>query len=272
MCSVVTLTSAPGDFRRFFADLDDPDGEDLAGFELRAHGYLKNEKIPVLFVSSEGKVRLEQKYFSLCPSWSKQWPFQFETYNARLSRPKKIKDPYSGKWTTSNSSDGKAIEEFIYSVPSFRDAFNSGQTCLVPISGAVESCYFGESAGHIVRFCPQDENIIFAIGLWNDWVDPGSGEVIPTFTLLTDAPDPYVFSHGHDRGIVILDSRDWQDWLDGKKFSGRKRLEFIRERRVRPSWRVEVERSLKPGWQKKAPTQAEILEIPVWEPEPKIRA
>lgn len=272
MCSVVTLTSAPGDFRRFFADMDDPGGEDLSGFDLRAHGYLKNEKVPVLFFGGDGKLRLEQKYFSLCPSWSNQWPFQFETYNARLSRPKKVKDPHSGKWTFSTAADGTIIEEFIFSVPSFRDAFNAGQTCLVPISGAVESCYFGESAGHIVRFCPQDNKFVFAIGLWNDWVEPNNGEVIPTFTLLTDAPDPFVFSHGHDRGIVLLDPSDWREWLDGKKTSGRKRLEFIRERRVRPAWRVEVERSLKPGWQKKAPSEKEISEIQVWNPEAERRA
>ncbi|MFZ9520244.1 MAG: SOS response-associated peptidase family protein [Silvanigrellaceae bacterium] len=272
MCSVVTLTSGPGDFRRVFADLTDSAGLDSLGFDIRAHGFMKNELSPVLFLNAEGRLSLEQKYFSLCPSWSKQWPFQFETYNARLSRPKRIRDPRSGKWLAATTPDGTAIEEYIFSVPSFRDAFNAGQTCLVPVSGAIESCYFGESAGHIVRFCPANDKFIFAIGLWNDWVDSSSGEVIPTFTLLTDAPDSFVYRHGHDRGIVTLNSSDWFEWLDGRKASGRKRLDFVRERRVQPDWRVEIERALKPGWQKKAPTQEEISAIEIWRPEARNRA
>ena len=179
----------------------DPTGCDAKGFELRAHGFLKKERAPVVFADETGNCVVEEKYFSLCPAWSKQWPFAFETYNARLSRAKRTRVAGEKYSRPVLDEKGNAVEEFIFSVPSFRDAFNSGQTCLVPISAAVESCYFGLSAGHIVRFSPREDSFLFALGLYNDWVDPASGEIIPTFTLLTDAPDRFVHSHGHDREL-----------------------------------------------------------------------
>lgn len=267
MCSVITVSFEPGQIRKFFPDVLDPSGCDARGVDIRVHGYLKKENAPVVFLNSEKKITLDFKYFSLCPAWSKQWPFAFETYNARLSRPKKIKDPATGLWKKQLNAQGKQIEESIYQVPSFRDAFNLGQTCLVPVSSIIESCYFGLSAGHIVRFCVENAPLLFLLGLWNDWVHPTTGEVIPTFTLLTDAPDSYVFRHGHDRGVLAVESRFWMQWLNGSGMSGIQRFQFARSRRVQPAWRVELERKLKSGWFKRAPTAQDIEELQVWDSE-----
>jgi len=266
VCSVITVNAKPGELRRYFARLSDPESVDVRGIDRRAHGYLKKEAAPVILLGSEGRPQVSQKYFSLCPSWSKSWPFEFETYNARLSRPKMVRDSAGRKNRALTTADGQIIEEYIYSVPSFRDAFNAGQTCLVPLSGAVESCYFGESAGHIVRFAPQNDSLLFVLGLWNDWVNPESGEIFPTFTLLTDAPDEFVFRHGHDRGVIIIQSSDWQDWLGQRPMTGKERLQFIREKRIQPAWRTEIERALKTGWVRRAPNQSEISGMRVWRP------
>lgn len=266
MCSVITVNTKAGDLRRRLPELFDPQGYDNQGISLRSHGFLKKESAPVVFLNADKKITVEYKFFSLCPSWSKQWPFPFETYNARLSRPKKNKDPITGEWKNVLDVNGHIIEEYIYSVPSFRDAINTGQTCLVPISGAVESCYFGLSAGHVVRFCPKDDSVMFALGIWNDWINPISGEIVPTFTLLTDAPDPFVFRHGHDRGVIAVDPAVWNEWLDGRTMNGRQRLLFAREKRILPQWRCETERELKSGWQRRAPSQSEIDILPIWQP------
>jgi len=61
------------------------------------HGFLKKELAPVLFVDAQKQIVLRMKYFSLCPDWAKTWSFEFETYNARLTRPKRFKNQNSGK-------------------------------------------------------------------------------------------------------------------------------------------------------------------------------
>lgn len=269
MCSVLTITTRPGQLRASFPELVDPSELDQRGVDLRAHGYLKTERAPVIFLNAEKKPMLELKHFSLCPSWSNHWPFKFETYNARLTRPKKRQEMQQTLFDGVDSlepAESTDSEECIYSVSSFRDAFNSGQTCLVPLTGAVESCYFGVSAGRIVRFIPQDGTLIFALGLWNDWIDRQTGQVIPTFTLLTDNPDPFVFQHGHDRGVIVIDRMAWSEWLDGRSQNGKQRLKFARQKRIQPHWSVVVERELKNGWKRRAPTSAEISDIRVWEP------
>lgn len=267
MCSIISLQSSPREIGQFFPELRDPAGCDAKGFDLRAHGFLKNERAPVVFADAAGRCVIEEKYFSLCPAWSKQWPFRFETYNARLSRPKRARVVGERNSQVVLDEKGNLVEEFIYSVPSFRDAFNSGQTCLVPITAAVESCYFGLSAGHIVRFSPREGSFLFALGLYNDWVDTISGEVIPTFTLLTDAPDAFVHSHGHDRGLIVIAQEEWRGWLADRRMSGIQRFKFARGKRIQPAWRCESERQMKAGWQRRAPTAAEIADISIWSPD-----
>jgi len=264
VCSILTVKTRPGELVELFPALLDPEGVDGLGAELRVHGYLKKELAPVIFSDGDGTLQVRKKYFSLCPDWAKRWPFEFETYNARLSRPKRNKDSSSQNSLFSDERSEPIVNENILSVPSFRDPFRRGQTCLVPLTGAVESCYFGESAGHVVRFTLADESLIFAAGLWNDWVNIATGEVIPTFTLLTDDPDPIVFRNGHDRGLVVLNSEAWKQWLLERKMSGQDRLSFVRKNRIEPAWVARAERALKNGWQKRAPSPSDISQMKVW--------
>jgi len=265
MCSIITVKTSPAELSRTFGRFDDPDGLDTQGVEIRVHGFLKKELAPVLFVDAQKRIALRMKYFSMCPDWAKSWPFEFETYNARLTRPKRFKNQNSGKWEPLCDSRGQTLSEDITTVPTFRRAFATGQTCLVPLSGAVESCYFGESAGKVVRFSNKSSQLIFAAGLWNDWFNPLTGEFIPTFTLLTDEPDSTVFAHGHDRSIIPIGHSDWMSWLQDA-MDASSRVHFLRSHRIQPEWTVAVERDLKLGWQKRAPSPDEIAQIKVWHP------
>lgn len=263
MCSVMTLRTKPGDLARNFRDLADPDCIDRHELDIRAQGFLKKDLVPVIYFDPQIGPVVRKKYFSLCPDWARKWPFEYETYNARLTRPRKVKSLETGRWEGLTDSAGIAVLETIAEVPSFRDSFAKGQTCLVPLTGAIESCYFGESAGKIVRFELQSEEILFAAGLWNDWFDARTGEFIPTFTLLTDAPDAFIFSHGHDRSLIAIDKIEFDCWLQ-KEMDSRSRLNFIRSKRVQPNWRAVPEREMKKGWNKRAPSAFEIAQIDVW--------
>lgn len=262
MCSIITLATDALHLHRELRVLGELTNAGSVDTNLRAHGYLKREKSPVVFYDSAGQLRLEMKYFSLCPPWAKVWPFSFSTYNARLSRPKAPSSRVSDEPLFFPESRPVELES-IYDVPSFKHAFCNGQACLVPISGAIESCYFGEQAGHIVRFFSSGDRLIFALGLWHDWIDPATGEVIPTFTLLTDDPDEFVFRNGHDRGLVLLPEACWTQWLTAR-MRPQERMDFIRSHRTTAQWDVAVERPLKTGWQKRAPSQRELETIQVF--------
>lgn len=220
--------------------------EDL-NFNLTARGFMKTELAPILRME-ENSLVLRNAAFSLCPPWSQKFPCDFSTYNARLERT----SPKSGK------------VEYIYQVPSWKESFSSGKTCLVPVSGVIETSYFGKFAGNTIRFSTQSQDFFFCAGIYHDWVDKKSGIVHETFTLLTDDPYPYFFESGHDRAIVVLENSKLTEWLSSPKMSPTDRFQFLRDSRKSLDWTATIERPLKKGWEKRAPSPEEIAEVKVW--------
>lgn len=229
------------------------ENHELELYEKIVHGYLKTETSPVI-VFSEGKLQVKEMYFSLCPPWSKEFPCAWSTYNARMQRDR------------IDAKSKKITSEPIYSIPTWKIPFTKGQTCLVPISGAIESSYFGTHAGNIVRFSDQKEDVFYALGIWSEWVDPKTGEVKETYALLTDDPYEFFFKTGHDRSIIVIDESQIEPWLTDFKMPPKKRFDFIREHRVDRDWAVHVERPMKAGWEKRAPSPEEIAQMAVWKP------
>lgn len=220
-------------------------------FEQISHGYIKTETSPVI-VCVDGKLQLKEMHFSLCPSWSKEFPCEWSTYNARMEREQE-----------DQKTNAKKIQ-YIYEIPTWREAFSKGKTCLVPVSAAIESSYFGTHAGNMVRFSETHDEIFYALGIWSEWIDKKSGEVKDTFALLTDDPYEFFYKTGHDRSLIVIDDKHFDKWLTNGKLSPKERFDFIRESRISPSWKVDVERSMKAGWEKRAPSKREIDQIHVW--------
>lgn len=222
---------------------------EAAEIDLRPQGFLKTSKGPVIFQNSHNQLEIRMMNFSLCPSWSKEFPAKFTTYNARMERPRK---------------DFPDRSEKIFEIPSWKDAFIKGQTCLVPMTSAIESSYFGKSAGKIVGFHRQDKGVFFAAGLYNEWIDRLSGEVHDTFTLITDDPYEFFFEHGHDRSVFIMKPEFYEKWLTGKEMKPQERFDFLRENRINLEWDVTTDREMKEGWEKRAPSAEEVKAIKVW--------
>jgi putative SOS response-associated peptidase YedK len=64
--------------------------------------------------------------------------------------------------------------------------------------------------------------------VWNDWTDPATGELIPSYTMLTqncDAhpllnrmhkPDPALPAQSQDkRSVIPIEREHWELWLNG---------------------------------------------------------
>lgn len=213
-------------------------------FNISPRGFLKTDLAPII-IFENNKLIIKESCFSLCPSWSKDFPCNFTTYNARLERV--------------NSKTKKT--EYIYQVPTWKDSFNSGKTCLIPMQKAIESSYFGTHAGNMIGFKLKNDEVYYALGIFNEWVNKSTGEIHNTFALLTDDPYAFFFKSGHDRSIFLIDDSKINQWLEDSQMKPQDRFNFLRNNRIDKNWEVEIERPLKEGWQKRAPSADEIYAI-----------
>jgi putative SOS response-associated peptidase YedK len=131
--------------------------------------------------------------YGLLPHWADKLAFGRHTYNCR--------------------------SETAATKPSFREAWKKGRHCVIPAERLFEQCY---ETGVPVRWAIvlRAGGPMGLAGLWGMWIDPKSGERIPTFTMLTVNADGHgVFGRMHPpndekRMPVILDPDQFDPWLE----------------------------------------------------------
>lgn len=117
--------------------------------------------------------------------------------------------------------------ESVAEKPTFRHAWARGQRCLIPAEWYAEPNWeTGKNIWwHLRR---ADGEPWFLAGLWSEWTDKDTGEVVPNFTALTcncddhpmlarlHKPDPKLSADQQDkRSLVHVDPGDWERWLCG---------------------------------------------------------
>lgn len=104
-----------------------------------------------------------------------------------------------------------ARAETAHQSPAFRAAFR-GRHCLVPANGFFEWDKRGgtRQPWYIQR---ADGNPMVFAGLWEHWEEKGGKTVIESCTILTTTASPDI-EHLHDRMPVILESGEFDPWLD----------------------------------------------------------
>lgn len=116
----------------------------------------------------------------------------------------------------------------------FKGPWLRGQRCIIPVEDFDEP-YWGTGKNIWWRFRRADGQPLAIAGLWNDWTDPATGEVVPSYTMLTINCNAHpVLCHMHrpdlgadqqplpphqqdKRTIVVLERDDWQRWLQGSR-------------------------------------------------------
>jgi putative SOS response-associated peptidase YedK len=100
--------------------------------------------------------------------------------------------------------------ETVADKPFFRDAFRRNR-CLIPASGYYEwqDTATGKQPWYFTR--ADDEPMTFA-GLWDEWKDKATGDVLKSCTMLITEPNDFV-AEVHDRMPVVLESKDFSSWL-----------------------------------------------------------
>jgi putative SOS response-associated peptidase YedK len=150
-------------------------------------------KTPVITNSDIHKIQLF--YWGLIPHWAKDTAIRKNTLNARI--------------------------ETIHEKPSFKNSINN--RCLVITDGFYEWQWLDEKGKNKKKYLiTLLDNKAFAFaGLWNEWVDKGTGEKIKTYTILTTEANELlsIIHNSKKRMPVILNEKNEMNWLNGNEIS-----------------------------------------------------
>ncbi|GAB3782184.1 SOS response-associated peptidase [Spirosoma horti] len=107
-----------------------------------------------------------------------------------------------------------ARSETIYEKPSFRPAAQAARRCLIPVTGFFE-WYTQGSKKFPFYISAADQKIASIAGLWDEWLDPETGELMPTYTLLTTEANPLLAAihNTKKRMPCVLTPDAEQAWL-----------------------------------------------------------
>ncbi len=119
-------------------------------------------------------------------------------------------------WATKRSSmQVNARSETVFEKASFKEAYRR-RRCLIPLNGYFEwkkDPLTKKSKPHFILSATGDY-FVFA-GIYESWYDNKLRETILTCALLTTEPNEKI-SQLHDRMPVILESYQWETWLNHK--------------------------------------------------------
>ncbi|MCI1265775.1 MAG: SOS response-associated peptidase [Saprospiraceae bacterium] len=127
------------------------------------------------------------QYFKwgLIPSWSKDHKIGSKLINARV--------------------------EGLIEKPFFKSALKD-RRCIIPLDGFYEWKVVANKIKKPYRIRFKDDSIFFVAGLYDQWKNE-KAEIIHSFTIITQKPNPYLSSI-HDRMPAILQREQESLWLD----------------------------------------------------------
>jgi putative SOS response-associated peptidase YedK len=147
---------------------------------------------PILVRSDANGLDARLATFGLIPVWSKDRTFARRTYNAR--------------------------SETVAEKPSYRGAWRARRFCLVPMERFYEPCW---ETGKAVKWSihRKDQEPFAVAGIWENWTDRETGEIVTSFSMLTINGDGHpVMGRFHRpgderRSLVVVAPSNWQRWL-----------------------------------------------------------
>jgi putative SOS response-associated peptidase YedK len=186
MCFFSRLTLSVSELKRHYQaePLEMDDFEPTERFNGFAHPLT-----PVITNDKPDKIRLFG--WGLMPAWASDESFRKNTLNARL--------------------------ETLYEKPSFKPYV--ANRCLVLANGFYEWQWLDpkgkQKQGYLITL-PDEQPFAFA-GLWNVWKQPGTGLLVPTYTIITRPADELMATihNTKQRMPYILKPGDEKAWLEG---------------------------------------------------------
>ena len=90
-----------------------------------------------------------------------------------------------------------------------------------------------------------------AAGIWDQWVNKETGEVLESFSIITDEPPEFIEKMGHDRCPVFLKDEAFSDWVEPKTKKPDELKSILGEFRQKIDFAVTNDRPMRPGWEKR---------------------
>ena len=119
--------------------------------------------------------------------------------------PYRCKDPKGGR----KPINAKA--ETISKLPMFRDAY-ARRRCIVPVDGFFEWQTIKGAAKQPYAIAMKDGSPFGLAGIWENWLNPNTGEWDRTFAIIT-VPSNHLVDQIHDRMPAILRPTTYERWL-----------------------------------------------------------
>ena len=170
------------------------------------------------------------------PQWAKEIfpraPGPFVRLGARVAERELVVGqwgliPWFAKTAKLTYSTNNARSEEVATKASYKQSWLQGKRCIIPAWSFDEPCW--ETGRNVWwNFRRADGQPWGLAGLWNDWTDKESGEVITSYTMLTinadqhplmsrmHRPDPKLPPDRQDkRSVVAIEPGDVDVWLNG---------------------------------------------------------
>jgi len=177
------------------------------------------------------KERLQQKLQKLYPAYKPYYhisgfahpkllvftdanPFEPQLFQWGLI-PFWVKDEKTANTIVNQTLNARG--ESIFEKPSFRNAAKN-KRCLIYVNAFYEHQHFNGKT-YPYRITMKDESPMILAGLWEEWVNKDTGEIVPSFTIVTTKANG-LMSKIHNnpkldgpRMPVILTQENQNDWL-----------------------------------------------------------
>lgn len=137
-------------------------------------------------------------------------------------------------------STNNARLESVHRLPTFSAAWKAAQRCLIPAAWYQEPNW--ETGRNIWWRLRRADGLPWMLaGLWSEWTDPDTGELVPNFTMLTrncnghpllnrlHKPDPHLKPGEPEdkRAVVHVEPEHWLAWLQGSESQARAVLDIL---------------------------------------------
>ncbi len=150
-------------------------------------------------ITSDKPYEVQLFKFGLTPFWAKKRMYLF---NARAE----------GDHNSENDPLYKGALGII-SKPAFRKAIRSNR-CLIIADAFIEGTIVDKlDSPFLVHLGAAERPFAFA-GIWDEWVDKNTGEMIRSFAIITTTPNDLLMRLPHHRSPIILSRADETKWLD----------------------------------------------------------
>jgi putative SOS response-associated peptidase YedK len=168
-----------------------------------------------------------------------QWGLIGPKQAARIEYIEPKAEPGKKAKAAKPKSTNNARIEGIEKKRTFAEAWRCGRRCLIPATWYAEPNWETHKClwWHLTRL---DGSPWFIAGLWSEWIDPTSGELVPNFTMITTNCDGHPFlarlhkpeldpitkevlppAMQDKRSLVHVDPDNWDQWLQGTESDAR---------------------------------------------------